>query len=214
MTSATGSPAHSATAASSVRSMPAAAAAAWAARISAKRKPCGVCARQSCGAVERGGNAPVGARPASAYRPAAWRRWRRARGRGPRARASMISAVTNGRTASWISTRSGACAFSASRPLRTEACRVAPAVDGWEKLCAIQSVHRRGVAVGIARRRSPPGRRRCRGAPGTRASVRASTVVAADASVLLGQRGGGPRAAAAGNDQGGGLQLPGPSHRL
>ena len=47
-TSVTASPAHSATAASSVRSAwPAAAAASWAARISAKRKPCGVCARHS-----------------------------------------------------------------------------------------------------------------------------------------------------------------------
>ena len=44
---------------------------------------------------------------------------------------SMMSGVTNGRTASWISTRSGACSAPArARPLRTEACRVSSAVDG------------------------------------------------------------------------------------
>ena len=145
-TSATGRPAHSATAASSVRSRcrrPRRAA--WAARMSAKRKPCGVCARHSparsrvaatrssgAGLLERVGQGDGGD----------------GAGRWPSAAStrSMISAVTNGRAASWISTRSGACGASAARPLRTETCRVAPPAIGGEQSAAAPT------------RRSPPRR--------------------------------------------------------
>ena len=88
---------------------------------------------------------------------------------------SMIADVTNGRTASWISTRSGACAASASRPLRTEACRVGAPFDGAEQPLAFQAGDSGQIERAHRRPRSRPGPRRCGGAPGTRASVRAST---------------------------------------
>ena len=46
----------------------------------------------------------------------------------------ISAAEQNGRAASWTSTMSGARAASASRPGRTEACRVAPPSTGGSSL--------------------------------------------------------------------------------
>jgi len=127
---ATVNPAHSASAASSVKSpLASRAARRWASRIAPKRNACGVCAMRSrarSGVASTSPFAPISlivsvtaiAGIAAPVRPAA-------------SIAREISAAeTKGRAASWIRTTSGFCAASASSPACTEAWRVAPPLAG------------------------------------------------------------------------------------
>ena len=190
------------------------------------RRPARARARPGC----RRSGSLAGSAPATAPRDRAWRR------RGCRAPAclsvsargtaatapgdwpsaastrSMMSGVTNGRAASWISTRSGACGASAAgrcgrrpaawrrRRWERAACRcVASACDRGrvERLVAGRDHHLHHVDGGVIQEHAERAREN-RDAP--------------DARVLLGQRTGGPRAAAGSDDQRGSLQatrLPG-----
>ena len=150
-TATTESPCQAATAASSVKSSrPASAALRCAARIGGNWNPCGVCARHrplratvsttrplsstrfSVSATGRAATAPVCASSAARTR-------------------STTPASTNGRAESWISTRSGASAARASKPLRTEICRVAPPRHGSSSLASVSgtvaAIPRQIVAV-------------------------------------------------------------------
>ena len=109
MTSATGRPAHSATAASSVMSsLPAAAARCVRGQDLGEAEPLRGLRAPQPGALERGGDAVVGPGLLEGVGQGdggdGARRWASAV-----STRSMISGVTNGRAASWISTRSGAC---------------------------------------------------------------------------------------------------------
>ncbi len=124
-THATG-PSNSAnTSPSSTQEAPAAAAFSWAARMRGYEKPCGVCARRMVcrGRWRRTSGCPPTSFTASAAsstgtqapRSAAAARTRRTR-----------AALAQGRAPSWISTRAGVSAASASRPSSTDCWRVAP----------------------------------------------------------------------------------------
>ena len=149
---ATVNPAHSASAASSVKSLrPSRAARRWASRMTSKRNACGVCAMRSRARSGVASTLPVSstslmvsvtaiAGTAAPVRPAA------------SIAREISAAVTNGRAASWIRTMSGFWPASASSPACTEACRVAPPLAGG---CVAQRadglVEHRGV-VGIENR--------------------------------------------------------------
>ena len=127
---ATVNPAHSARAASSVKSLrPSRTARRWASRIASNRNACGVCAMRSRARSGVASTLPLPstsltvsvtaiAGMAAPVRPAA-------------SIAREISAAeTNGRAASWMRTMSGFWPASASSPACTEACRVAPPSAG------------------------------------------------------------------------------------
>ncbi len=122
----------------------------------------------------------------------------------PRSTRSMMSAVTNGRTPSWISTRSGACGASARRPLSTERCRVSPPVAGGVSLgcpegdgCVVQ----RAVVRPDHDRHQVDVRRSEKNAHGPRQDGARPR-----GCILLGRGGPGARAPSGGDDQGGCLQ--------
>ena len=149
---ATVNPAHSASAASSVKSLrPSRAARRWASRITSKRNACGVCAIRSRARSGVASTLPLPstslmvsvtaiAGTAAPVRPAA-------------SIAREISAAdTNGRAASWISTTSGFWLASASRPACTEACRVAPPLAGGCVAQGADGIVEHGGVIGIQNR--------------------------------------------------------------
>ena len=128
-TSATGRPAHSAIEASSVKSeRPLFAAASCAARIASKPNPWGVWAansppRSTVSAIVASGPARFNVSATGSAGTAAGCASSAARTR------SMTAWSAKGRTASWMRTSPGAASSSsATRPFRTDSCRVAPPV--------------------------------------------------------------------------------------
>jgi hypothetical protein len=156
---ATVNPAHSASAASSVKSALASRAARrWASRITSYRNDCGVCAMRSRARSGVASTLPVS--PISLMVSATGIAGIAAPVRLAASIAREMSAAeTNGRAASWIRTMSGFSAASASSPACTEAWRVAPPLAGgrWRNplVAALNMAMSSGLSTGCTAKISP-----------------------------------------------------------
>ena len=109
------------------------------------------------------------------------------------------SAEQNGRAASCTSTMSGARALSASRPARTEACRVAPPGTGAQQPQALGGRLVGRAVVGMDDRLH----RADLAMPGEQRQARADHRFARQLAVLLGQIAAGAKPASGCDDHGG-----------
>ena len=146
----------------------------------AKRNICGVCARHR----PARGTVPA-SRPASStfFRVSASGTPSTAPsmpGRRASRQPMMSDTRTKGRAASWMATRSGACAARYSRPFRTDCCRLTPP----RPAVASPSPQRQPDRGPRPLRRQRPGRGRCPASPGTHPGCGAGRLAARTAYCL------------------------------
>ena len=184
---------------------PAAAAASWAARMSAKRKPCGVCARHRPARSRVSATRPLARRPASGCRRAARRRWRPASAvEGLEHALDDVCGDTNGRTRVMDQHAVGRMRRQGPQAIEHRGCRVSPPVTGGSKLWDDRQMARR-----TARGRPAPITTCTRSTAGDPRKTPHGPRQHGDAperGILLGRGRPGARAPSGGDDQRGGLQ--------